>query len=47
MSNLFALTYLNHYLKNGLSTALGKDVIGVCLTVTFQARTGLTVWEIK
>ena len=47
MSNLFALTYSNHYLKNGLSTALGKDVIGVCLTVAFQVRTDLTVWEIK
>lgn len=28
---LFSLTYLNHYLKNGLSTALGEDVIGKSL----------------
>lgn len=47
MSILFALTYLNHYLKKGLSAALGEDVIGMCLTVTLEVRAGLTIWDIK
>lgn len=47
VSILFALTYLNHYLKNGISAALGEDVIGMCLTVTLEVRAGLTIWDIK
>lgn len=47
MCILFALTYLNHYLKNSLSTALGEDITGKSLTVTFEVRAGLTIWEIK
>lgn len=47
MSVPLALTYLNHYLKNGLSTALGEDVIGKSLTVTFEVRAGRAIWETK
>lgn len=44
---LFIWTYVNHYLKNGLSTALGKPVIGMCLTAIFEITAGLTIREIK